>query len=134
MSDTTDTYEIATTPAEVVRIYTGLLNAGDVEGLMTMYDKDATFSPEFGALVTGADQIREVVAALAATPPKAVSNVTWVQQVGDYALVLNDYTIEGTGPDGAPVETKGRSADVVHRDSDGAWRFLIDCLWAGTAT
>ena len=57
-----------------------------------------------------------------------------MQQVGDYALVLNDYTIGGTDPDGAPVETKGRSADVVHRGSDGGWRFLIDCLWAGTAT
>jgi uncharacterized protein (TIGR02246 family) len=134
MSGMTHTYEIATSPTEVVRIFSGLLQAGDVDGLMTMYDEEATFSPERGALATGPTEIRAVLTAMTDPPPQVESTVTWVQQVGDHALVLNDYSIRSVGPDGGPVQITGRSADVVHRGADGGWRFLIDCVWGGTAT
>ncbi|WP_027505527.1 YybH family protein [Rhodococcus sp. UNC23MFCrub1.1] len=115
-----------------MRIYSQYLNAGDVEGLMSMYDDDATFSPEFGTVARGTDEIRAVVTAMVDPPPSVKSNVTWVQQVGDHALVLNDYAITVVGPDGTSAETTGRSADVAHRGSDGGWRFFIDCVWAGS--
>ncbi|MBY4383758.1 hypothetical protein CH260_15755 [Rhodococcus sp. 05-2256-B2] len=132
MTNTTSrNYETAATPHDVVRIYSGYLNAGDVAGLMTMYDEDATFSPEPGTLARGTEEIRELITTMTDPPPAVEGVVTWVQQVGDYALILHDYTITADGPDSRPLEIKGRSADVVHRGVDGAWRFFIDCVWAG---
>lgn len=128
------TFETASTPAEVVRIYSAHLREGNVDGLMSMYDDGATFSPEPGKVARGKDEIREVLTAMTDPPPVVESNVSWIQETGDYALVLNDYAITVDGPDGSPMTMTGRSTDVVHRGADGAWRFFIDCVWGGNAS
>jgi ketosteroid isomerase-like protein len=45
---------------------------------------------------------------------------------GDVALVVNEWTMTGTAPDGAVVERGGKSADVVRRQPDGSWLVLVD--------
>ncbi len=55
--------------------------------------------------------------------------VTRVLEADDLALVVGTWTFEGTGPDGEPVRL---SADVLRRQADGTWRFVIDNPW-GTA-
>jgi len=35
----------------------------------------------------------------------------------------------GTGPDGERVTLTGHNADVLRRQSDGSWRFVIDNPW-----
>jgi ketosteroid isomerase-like protein len=45
---------------------------------------------------------------------------------GDLALLIGDFVIEGTGPDGAPVHQKGTATDVARRGTDGGWRYVID--------
>jgi len=39
------------------------------------------------------------------------------------------WSFQGTGPDGAPVTLTGQNADVLRRQSDGSWRFVIDNPW-----
>jgi ketosteroid isomerase-like protein len=46
-------------------------------------------------------------------------------QVGDVAFISGAWTITAEGPDG-PVNVAGTSADVVRRQSDGSWLFVID--------
>jgi ketosteroid isomerase-like protein len=58
-----------------------------------------------------------------------ISNVL---TAGDVALVMNRWQLEGTLADGAPVEMRGHSADVLRRASDGGWRILIDDPWGGS--
>jgi uncharacterized protein (TIGR02246 family) len=120
----------ATSPEEAIALYTARLNDGDVDGLMQLYDDDASFSPEPGTAVTGPEAIREAVMGFTAMQPSVNSKVAWVQQVGSFALVLNDWSLEGQA-DGAPVTMSGRSADILHRGADGGWRFYVDCVWAG---
>ncbi|MBE1532751.1 ketosteroid isomerase-like protein [Actinomadura algeriensis] len=45
---------------------------------------------------------------------------------GDLALLIVDWTIEGTGPDGEPVHIRGTATDVARRGNDGYWRYAID--------
>ena len=59
-------------------------------------------------------------------------NVTRVLEATDLALVIAAWTFAGTGPDGAPVNLAGTSADVLRCQPDGSWRFVIDNPW-GTA-
>jgi ketosteroid isomerase-like protein len=35
----------------------------------------------------------------------------------------------GTGPDGARVTLTGHNGDVLRRQADGSWRFVIDNPW-----
>ena len=55
--------------------------------------------------------------------------VTRVLEVDDLALVLGVWSFEGTRPDGEPVRLASRNADVLRRQSDGTWRFVIDNPW-----
>ena len=48
------------------------------------------------------------------------------------ALVVNGWTLEGTGPDGEPVRMEGQASDVLRRGADGGWRYLLDYPWAAT--
>ena len=41
--------------------------------------------------------------------------------------VTQEFT--GTGPNGTPVMLTGRYADVLRRQDDGSWRFVIDNPW-----
>jgi ketosteroid isomerase-like protein len=44
----------------------------------------------------------------------------------DLAIVYNDWTLTGTGPDGASVSDAGRAVEVVRRQPDGTWRSVVD--------
>jgi ketosteroid isomerase-like protein len=55
--------------------------------------------------------------------------VTRVLEAGGLALVAGVWSFTGTGPDGAPVRLTGHNADVLRRQGDGSWRFVIDNPW-----
>lgn len=42
------------------------------------------------------------------------------------ALLIVDWSIEGTGSDGNGVDFEGTAADVARRGADGRWRYVID--------
>ena len=54
--------------------------------------------------------------------------MTRVLEAGDLALVVGVWSFTGTR-DGAPVELSARNADVLRRQADGTWRFVIDNPW-----
>ena len=45
---------------------------------------------------------------------------------GTLALTRSTWSMTGTDPEGRPVTMGGRSAEVVRRQSDGTWKFVID--------
>jgi ketosteroid isomerase-like protein len=55
-----------------------------------------------------------------------------VLQASDLVLVITEWSINGTGPDGKPVNIAGKATDVLYQQqSDGiTWRILIDNPWA----
>jgi ketosteroid isomerase-like protein len=55
--------------------------------------------------------------------------VTRVLQATDLALVAGVWSFNGTGADGEPVMLTGHNADVLRRQADGTWRFVIDNPW-----
>jgi ketosteroid isomerase-like protein len=54
------------------------------------------------------------------------TRVVEVHEADDIALVIVDWELRGTAPDGTAVTQGGRSADVLRRQSDATWRVLID--------
>ncbi|GII94350.1 YybH family protein [Sinosporangium siamense] len=51
---------------------------------------------------------------------------------GDLALLVVDWTIDGTAPDGEHVHIEGTATDVARRGQDRGWRYVIDSPF-GTA-
>jgi ketosteroid isomerase-like protein len=43
--------------------------------------------------------------------------------------VVGVWSFTGTGTDGQPVTLSAQNADVLRRQPDGTWRFVIDNPW-----
>jgi len=100
--------------------------ARDLGTLLALYESGAVFAPKPGVVHTGRAAIGSALEELLALSPTMETNVREVHQADDVALVIVDWHLRGTAPDGSAVTQSGRSADVLRRQSDGTWRVLID--------
>jgi uncharacterized protein (TIGR02246 family) len=117
----------ARTPEECDRLFGERLNAGDVDGLVALYEPGATLVRQDGSAATGTAAIRQELAGLMTSGPHIAMHVVRVVRGGDDVAVLhNDWQATATGRDGEPVRLSGRALEVVRRQPDGTWRFVID--------
>ena len=120
-------------PEAVIERFSELLARGDLDAMVELYEPDATFAPQPGESVTGRDAIRSALTAFLAVQPRMTGSIEKVLRAGDTALVANRWTLNGTAPDGSPVEMGATSADVLRRRADGSWGIAIDDPWGVTA-
>jgi uncharacterized protein (TIGR02246 family) len=116
-------------PSQVVERFVALLTSGDTQAALELYEPGAAFVVEPGTTVTGREAIGVALERFAAMKPVLAGEIEQVVEAGDVALVANRWVLDGSGPDGAPVQLKGRSADVLRRGTDGRWRIAIDDPW-----
>jgi uncharacterized protein (TIGR02246 family) len=114
------------TPEALMRCFTDRLNAGDLDGLVGLYEPTAVFEPQPGIVVHGDAEIRQALEELLATDPRITAETVEVLQAEDVALVINEWAMTGTAPDGSQVRQGGRSADVVRQQPDGRWLVVVD--------
>jgi uncharacterized protein (TIGR02246 family) len=119
----------AATPEQVLESIVTGINAGDLESLLPLYENNAAFVPEPGTLAPGAPGISESLNGFIAMNGELDIEVTRVLEADDLALVIGAWSFNGTGPDGEPVQLAARNADVLRRQTDGTWRFVIDNPW-----
>ena len=117
-------------PEETHRLWGERFQAGDVEGLLALYEPNATLVPQPGQAASGAAAIREALGGFFGLKP----TFNWVEtrpaiRSGDLALLHSRWTLSGTGADGSPLQLNGTTADVVRRQADGTWLFTIDNPW-----
>lgn len=114
-------------PEECDTILVDAINKGDLEAALALYEPNARFVQESGEVVTGHPAIREEMKGFLALKPKFSIKVTEVQSAdGNIALTQAKWSVSGTDADGKPVTMSGRSAEVVRRQADGTWMFVID--------
>jgi uncharacterized protein (TIGR02246 family) len=117
------------TPEQVLKAVVEGINTGNMEMLLQLYEPDAAFATRPGTLAHGLAGICEALDGFVALNGKLDLKVNRVLQVSDLALVVGDWSFSGTGPDGEPVKLAANNADVLRRQSDGSWRFVIDNPW-----
>ena len=121
----------ARTPGDCDRLFEEHVNAGDVEGVVTLYEEGGSLVQHDGGVATGHSAIRGVIARLVAMQPKLRNDVVRVVQAGEgLALLYNDWSMSARGRDGNPIERAGKAIEVVRRQADGTWRFVIDDPYA----
>jgi uncharacterized protein (TIGR02246 family) len=117
------------TPEQVLEAVVEGINTGNFETLMALYEPEAAFATQPGRLAPGLGGIRDALGGFVAMNGKLDLEVTRVLEVGDLALVVGDWSFTGTGPRGEPVKLAAKNADVLRRQADGSWRFVIDNPW-----
>ncbi|MDJ0923437.1 MAG: nuclear transport factor 2 family protein [Acidimicrobiia bacterium] len=108
-------------PQQAGKLFEERFAAGDLDGVIDLYEDGAVFVTAQGAH-EGLDAIGEVVAGYLSTGASIVMNESVAFEAGDLALVHWAWTM--TLPDGRVAE--GASAEVLRRQSDGSWKFTID--------
>jgi ketosteroid isomerase-like protein len=120
------------TPVQVLESIVTGINTGDLDSLMPLYEREAAFATEPGTLAPGTPGVRGALSGFIAMNGTLDLEVTRVLEAGDLALVIGVWSFDGTSPDGDPVRLEAQNADVLRRQADGTWRFVIDNPW-GTA-
>jgi uncharacterized protein (TIGR02246 family) len=119
----------AATPEQVLASIVTGINSGNLDSLMSLYESEAAFATQPGSLAPGAPGIREALTGFISMNGKLDLEVTRVLEADDLALVIGVWSFNGTGPDGEPVHLAASNADVLRRQTDGSWRFVIDNPW-----
>jgi uncharacterized protein (TIGR02246 family) len=116
----------ARNPKELDTLFEQTLNAGDLDGLLALYEPNASFTAQPGQVVTGTAAIREAIAGFLSLKPSITLDTRVLGESPGIALMTSRWRLTGTGPDGAPVELTGESAEVVRQQPDGSWLFVVD--------
>jgi uncharacterized protein (TIGR02246 family) len=116
---------------EVDQLFAQAFAAGDLEALVELYEPDAALVPQPGQIARGRAAIREALQGFLTLCGVFRLEVKSVVENGDLALVRSNWSLSGTGPGGCLVDLSGRGAEVVRRQPDGTWLYVIDNPFAG---
>lgn len=108
-------------PEDVSAQLVALLEAGDLDGVMGLYEAESVFV-DLDGVHAGRDAIRLAHERFREAGLNLDLRESVTVRVGDLALVHWSWTV--AGPDGAKAE--GSSAEVLRRQPDGSWKFVID--------
>jgi ketosteroid isomerase-like protein len=100
------------------------MNAGDLDGVIALYEPVAAFVRESKEVIVGHPGMRAVLADLIAKKPRFANQVERFIVVDDIAMLYTNFTMT-TGPVGNGQEVKSRAIEVLRRQPDGLWRLLI---------
>lgn len=96
-----------------------------MDGMIAMYANDAVLVLDPSQPIRGTAGIREALQGFLALKGTVTFEPPEVTEYGDLALVHARWTIKGNGPEG-PVEMTGYTSEIVGRQRDGSWKYLVD--------
>lgn len=118
------------TPEEFLDLQVEEFNRGNISFLMTLYENDACFASKPGQVVKDPDSIRQTLQSFIDMGCKLEAKAKRVLQANNLALLITEWSINGNGPNGKPVNHTGRGTVVLLRQkSDDTWRILIENPW-----
>jgi uncharacterized protein (TIGR02246 family) len=116
----------ARSPQEIHPAFVEAFNAGDESALMELYESESALVVEPGQVLTNTEQIRAALQQFLGLKGQITLEPRHIVEAGDMALLIGDWSLTGTGPDGNAVTMTGPSIEVARRQADGTWRYVID--------
>lgn len=113
-------------PQDMNPAFGDAVNSGDVERVLALYEPEALLAPQPGERASGLEEIRAALETLLSLRGKMTSRNVLCMQVGELALLQGEWHLNGTAPDGSPLELSSRTAEIVRRQPDGTWLYVID--------
>lgn len=117
----------ARTPKDLNDLFVDAMNAGDLDRALSCWTPDTVFVLAPGEPpVTGWENLREALKQFIDTKPHLTIEELQRIEVDDIAFVSLRWELEGTGPDGEPIQMSAIDGNVFRRQDDGNWKILID--------
>jgi ketosteroid isomerase-like protein len=105
--------ERALQPEDLDRFFTERANAGDVDGVVALYEPEAVLAFPAGQLTIGTESIRKVYAELLAGARRFEGEIRPAIRNGDVAIT-------------STTRAGNATVEVAHRQPDGTWLWMID--------
>jgi ketosteroid isomerase-like protein len=99
----------ASTPEQIHRLFEDRFNAGDLDGLMELYEPDAALIAQPGSLANGIEQARAALQGFLALKGQITLDTKLVVTVGELAYLANTWSLTGTEDVPSAVELRWRS-------------------------
>jgi uncharacterized protein (TIGR02246 family) len=115
-----------TRPEEMNAAFAEAYNSGAIDRLLALYEPDAVLAPAPGKRAAGHAAIREALLGLLSLEGHMTSRNVYAIRVGEIALLQAEWRLSFRGEDGELVEQVSRSAEVVRRQADGSWLYVVD--------
>ncbi|BAJ31658.1 MULTISPECIES: DUF4440 domain-containing protein [Kitasatospora] len=112
-------------PADLPGRFMRAFNARDLQAIDHLFEPGCVRVLTPGNVVSGDGRRAATSSFMALGIPMRLS-VRHTYVYDDLALIIGDYLIEGTKPDGTHVLHQGTATDVCRRGADGHWRYAID--------
>ncbi len=117
---------LLTDPSAFPHVFKARFDARQIDALVDGYATDAVLDLGGGTKFRGRDSIRPAIENLPAPGLPIQITPRHTQMIGNHAVVLFDWSIKGTAPDGKSVEMGGSAVDVLRQEADGEWRQILD--------
>ncbi|HKE51419.1 MAG TPA: nuclear transport factor 2 family protein [Actinomycetes bacterium] len=102
-------------PGDLERLYVQRVNAGDVDGLVALFEPDAVVAFAPGQMATGSQAIRQLFTDLVGSGVQLTfTGQQRTLRVGDLALTSTR------------LHSGDATAEIARRQPDGTWRWVID--------
>ncbi len=102
-------------PNDLERFFVERANAGDVEGLVALYELNATLACDDGEVVVGLDQIRKFFINF------LTSRLQLTPSVQASALCSGNLALTSSRLDNGDI-----TAEIARRQPDGNWLWVVD--------
>jgi uncharacterized protein (TIGR02246 family) len=106
----------AVRPEDLTRLFVEFGNAGDADGLASLYEPDAIMAFPPGQITAGREAIRALYAQMLAAKPH------FRMETPLPTLTLGDIALTST----PALDEAGARAQVVRRQPDGTWLRVLD--------
>jgi uncharacterized protein (TIGR02246 family) len=117
----------ARTPEDIDRLFTEHMAAGDIDGIVALYEPGGVLVSPEGVPTAGHSAVRAALAPLAAMRPQMTMNIRRVvRSAEDLAVVYNDWKLAAVDPNGREVTMAGKAIEVSRRQAEGSWLFAVD--------
>ena len=117
---------VCSSPEQVPAAFDAALNTCDLDALLGLFSNQATMRLTNGEVAQeNPAELRRGLAQLLALRPVIHNEVRRVLRSGDIALVLLDWTLDVTLPNGQQHEERGTATQVMEKGRDGGWKLRI---------
>jgi len=113
-------------PAHIHILFLDAFNAGDIDSIVVLYEPNAVLVVN-DQPVAGQELIRKAYKSFLVRGPRmSLETRSVVLFDHNLALLHGDWVLEPAASDATGKTTRGLSTEVVRRQADGSWRFVID--------
>jgi uncharacterized protein (TIGR02246 family) len=113
-------------PAKMIEYVCDAIVHKDFDTLLSYYEPNAVLVRQDGSEAVGLDAIRSEYESYVEKVTSMTGKAVWTHVSEDLAVVRGKYTISFLRSSGEILESSGSPIELLRRQTDGSWKYIID--------